>query len=300
VFAFGIVECNRAAVPPQPVCALIFISSHFSGERMANNLLQKWAGKWALITGASAGIGLEIAKQLAAGGANLVLTARRTDRLEHLASEVSSKYGVRVEVFAADLAEPGAPSTIHAFTAGRRLEIEFLVNNAGFGAFGYIHEIDSTRLAEMIQVNCAGVVVLTQLYAREMIARRRGDILIVSSVAAFQPVPFTSVYAATKAFDLLFSEGIAEELRPFGVNVCALCPGSTTTEFQSVARQPDRAFRSPETAEKVARVGLEGMAQGKTYVISGGKNWLMVQAERLSPRRFIASMAGKVMRPPSA
>lgn len=267
---------------------------------MANKLLQKWAGKWALVTGASAGIGLEIARQLAAGGANLVVTARRTDRLEHLASEVSSKYGVHVEVFAADLAEPGAPTTIHAFTVSRRLEIELLVNNAGFGAFGYIHEIDSARLAEMIQVNCTGVAVLTQLFAREMIARRHGDILIVSSVAAFQPVPFTSAYAATKGFDLLFSEGIAEELRPFGVNVCALCPGPTATEFQSIARQPDQALRSPETTEKVARVGLKGMAEGKTCVISGGKNWLMVQAERLSPRRLTASMAAKMMRPPSA
>ena len=267
---------------------------------MANDLLQKWAGKWALVTGASAGIGLEIAKQLAAGGANLVLTARRTARLEDLASEVSSKYGVQVEIFAADLAEPGAPCDIHAFTAARGLEIELLVNNAGFGAFGYIQEIDSKRLSEMVQVNCTAVVVLTQIYAREMIARRHGDILIVSSVAGFQPVPFTSVYAATKAFDLLFSEGIAEELRPFGINVCALCPGPTTTEFQFVARQPSAALRSPETAEKVARVGLEGMAKGKTYVISGGKNWVIVQAERLSPRRLIASMAAKVMRPPSA
>lgn len=266
---------------------------------MENNSVQKWAGKWALVTGASAGIGLEIARQLAAAGTNLVLTARRTDRLEHLAAELSSKHSVRVEVFAADLAESGAPATIHAFTTGRCLEIELLVNNAGFGAFGYIHEIDPARLSEMIQVNCTSVAALTQLYARGMIARRHGDILIVSSVAAFQPVPFNSAYAATKAFDLLFSEGIAEELRPFGVNVCALCPGSTTTEFQSVARQPDRTFRSPETAEKVARVGLEGMAQGKTYVISGSKNWLMVQAERLSPRRFTASMAAKVMHPPS-
>jgi len=121
--------------------------------------------------------------------------------------------------------------------------------------------------------------------------------LIVSSVAAFQPVPFNSAYAATKAFDLLFAEGIAEELRPFGVNVCALCPGSTTTEFQNVAQQPDRTFRSPETAEKVARVGLEGMARGDTFVISGGKNRLMVELERLAPRRFVAKMAAKVMQP---
>jgi uncharacterized protein len=259
--------------------------------------VKKWSGKWALVTGASAGIGFELARQLAAAGANLVLTARRTDRLQELAAQINAKHAVKVEIFAADLTRPGAPAEIHAFTTSRGLEIELLVNNAGFGAFGYVHEIEPPRMAEMIQVNCTAVVALTQLYATEMVARHHGDILIVSSVAAFQPVPFNSVYAATKAFDLLFSEGIAEELRPFGVNVSALCPGSTTTEFQSVARQPDRVFRSAETAEKVARVGLEGMAQGKTYVISGGKNWLMIQAERLSPRRFTAAMAAKMMRP---
>jgi short-subunit dehydrogenase len=256
---------------------------------MAGTSIKKWSAKWALVTGASAGIGLELARQLAAAGANLVLTARRTDRLQELATDLAAKHSVRVEIFAADLTQPGAPAEIHGFTTGRKLEIELLINNAGFGAFGYIHQIDAHTLAKMIQVNCTAVVALTQLYAAEMVARHHGDILIVSSVAAFQAVPFNSAYAATKAFDLLFSEGIAEELREFGVNVSALCPGSTTTEFQSVARQPDRVFRSAETAEKVARVGLEGMA--------GGKNRAMIQAERLSPRRFTASMAAKMMRP---
>jgi short-subunit dehydrogenase len=130
-----------------------------------------------------------------------------------------------------------------------------------------------------------------------MVKRGHGDIMIVSSVAAFQPVPFNSAYAATKAFDLIFAEGIAEEVRPFGVNVCALCPGATTTEFQEVAQQPDRIFRDPETPEKVARVGLEALAAGKSYVISGLKNNLMVESERIAPRSFIAKMAAKMMRP---
>ena len=264
---------------------------------MADTSIKKWSGKWALVTGASAGIGLELARQLGAARANLVLTARRTDRLQELAAEITARHPVKIECYAADLTDPGAPAGIHNFTSTLKIEIELLINNAGFGAFGCIHDIRPVTLAEMIQVNCSAVVALTHLYASEMVARRHGDIMIVSSVAAFQPVPFNSTYAATKAFDLLFSEGIAEELRELGVNVCALCPGSTTTEFQSVARQPDRVFRSPETAEKVARVGLAGMAAGKTYVISGGKNWAMVQAERLSPRRFTASMAAKMMRP---
>src|SRR5690348_1215532 len=259
--------------------------------------VKKWAGKWALVTGASAGIGEELARQLAAAGTHLVLTARRADRLQALASDFLSRYGTKVEVVSADLTQTAAPAEIYSFTSARGIEIELLVNNAGFGAFGYVHKVPTARIAEMIQVNCTAVVALTQLYVPQMIARQRGDVLIVSSVAAFQPVPFNSAYAATKAFDLLFAEGIAEELRPFGVNVCALCPGSTTTEFQNVAQQPDRTFRSPETAEKVARVGLEGMARGDTFVISGGKNRLMVELERLAPRRFVAKMAAKVMQP---
>lgn len=149
----------------------------------------------------------------------------------------------------------------------------------------------------MVQVNCTAVVQLTRLYIPAMVERRHGDILIVASTAAFQAVPFISAYAATKAFDLIFAEGIAEELRQFGVCVCALCPGSTNTEFQQIANQPDRVFRMAETAEKVARVGLEGLAAGKSCVISGSKNRAMVTAERIAPRRFVARMAAKMMRP---
>lgn len=264
---------------------------------MPGNSIDRWKGKWALVTGASAGIGWELAKQLAAAGASLVLTARRTDRLRKLASDLSAKHGIKAEAFAADLAQPGAPREIFAFTTGKGIEVELLINNAGFGIFGYTHENDESRLLEMVQVNCSAVVHLTRLYTPPMVERRHGDVMIVASTAAFQAVPFISAYAATKAFDLIFAEGIAEELRPFGVRVCALCPGSTTTEFQQVAQQPDRAFRVAETADKVARVGLEGLAAGKSCVISGGRNRMMVEAERLAPRRFIAKMAAKMMRP---
>jgi hypothetical protein len=264
---------------------------------VSGNSPNKWAGKWALVTGASAGIGLALAEELAAGGTHLVLTARRIDRLQRMAADLSAKHGIKVEVFASDLTRSEAPSEILGFTNGKGIEVELLVNNAGFGAFGYLHEIPEPRMLEMIQVNCSAVVELTRLYVPAMVGRRHGDVLIVASIAGFQAVPFNSVYAATKAFDLIFAEGIAEELREFGVHVCALCPGSTTTEFQSVAQQPDRVFRSAETAEKVARVGLAGLAQGKTCVISGAKNRLMLGGERLAPRRFIARMAAKMMRP---
>ena len=173
------------------------------------------------------------------GGANLVLTARRTDRLEKLAAELSSKHGVRGRgVRRRPDSQPGAAREIHAFTTGKGIDVELLINNAGFGAFGYTHEIEESRLLDMIQVNCSAVVHLTRLYLPAMVERRHGDILIVASTAAFQAVPFISAYAATKAFDLIFAEGIAEESRRFGVRVCALCPGSTNTEFQQVAKQP--------------------------------------------------------------
>jgi len=264
---------------------------------VSNDWRKRWTGKWALVTGASAGIGRALAEELASGGAHLVLTARRVDRLEGLATLLKAKYQTRTEIVAADLTQPKASRAIYDFTRSKGIQIDLLVNNAGFGAFGYIQEIQEDRLLEMIQVNCAAVVQLTRLYIPEMVERRAGDILIVSSVAAFQALPFNAVYAATKAFDLLFAEGIAEEVGKFGVRVCALCPGSTTTEFQQVAEQPDRIFRVAETAEKVARVGLEGLAAGKSSVISGRKNWWMVQAERLAPRRFVVRSAGKMMAP---
>jgi short-subunit dehydrogenase len=272
-------------------------TSRQPGSKSTPKWAKRWAQKWSLVTGASAGIGLALTEQLAAAGSNLVLTARRTDRLQKLAADLAAQHGVRIEVFGADLVRPEAPNEIFAFTKARNLDIELLVNNAGFGAFGNNHEIPEPRLSEMIQVNCSAVVHLTRLFVPAMVERRHGDVLIVASVAAFQAVPFNSVYAATKAFDLIFSEGIAEELRPFGVRVCALCPGSTTTEFQQVAGQPDRVFRSAETADKVARVGLEGLASGKTCVISGAMNRLMVEAERLAPRPFVAKMAAKMMKP---
>jgi short-subunit dehydrogenase len=264
---------------------------------VAHDALKTWAGKWALITGASAGIGFEFAKLLAAGGANLVLTARRADRLQKLAAELSAQHRVQVEVFSADLVGAEAPIEIHKFTSGKNIEVELLVNNAGFGAFGYAHEIPVEKMLEMIQVNCSAVVHLTRLYLPAMVGRKHGDILIGASLAAFQAVPFNSVYAATKAFDLLFAEGIAEEVRDFDVRVCALCPGTTHTEFRQVADQPERAFRSAETAEKVARVGLEAIAAGKSYVISGFMNKLMKEGQRLAPRRFVTQTAAKMMRP---
>jgi short-subunit dehydrogenase len=260
--------------------------------------MERWRGKWAVVTGASAGIGAELAKQLAAGGANLVLTARRRERLEQLAGELSTRHGVKVEALAADLAGPAVPAEIFAHTQGKGIAVELLANNAGFGVYGPFHSQDIGRQLEMVQVNVAAVVHLTHLYLRPMVERRHGDILIVASTAGFQGVPYITTYAATKGFDLLFAEGLGQEMRQYGIHVCALCPGSTSTEFQRVAGQPDRFFRRAETAEKVARVGLEALAKGKSYVISGLPNYLSVQAQRLVPRPLVTRVAAKMFEPP--
>jgi hypothetical protein len=257
----------------------------------------QWRGKWALITGASAGIGVALAKELAAGDANLVLTARRQDRLEELSRELSAKHKIKTSVFAADLADATAPEKIYAFTREQGISIELLINNAGFGAYGELPSVEVRRLLDMVQVNCAAVVHLTRLYLPQMVARRSGDILILASTAAFQAVPYISTYAATKAFDLLFAEGLAEEMKQYGIRVCALCPGSTESEFHVVAGQ-EKFMRKAETAEKVAHTGLNALASGKSYVISGLGNYLGALGERLVPRRIVTRIAANMFKPP--
>jgi short-subunit dehydrogenase len=246
--------------------------------------MHHWSGKWALVTGASAGIGLEFARLLAAGKSNLILSARRADRLNALADDLRVLHEVSVETCPADLAEPEAPRALFDFAAGKGIPVDLLINNAGFGAYGAIHTVPLSRLLDMVQVNCSAVLALAHLFLQPMVERRRGDILIVASTAGFQAVPYNATYAATKSFDLLLAEALAYELRPRGIRVCALCPGPTSTEFHSVSGSPVRGARVVETPEKVVRVGLEALASGKSYVISGGMNNATVHLQRIVPR----------------
>jgi short-subunit dehydrogenase len=257
-----------------------------------------WRDKWALITGASAGIGQAFAEELAAGGTHLVLTARRGDRLQQIAKALAAQHQIKAEVFVADLAEPGAPQMIFDFTKSKHIEVELLINNAGFGGYSEFAKEDAQRLRDMVQVNCSAVVCLTRLYLPEMIARKHGDILILASTASFQGVPYISTYAATKAFDLIFAEGLAEEVKPYGVRVCALCPGSTESEFHEVANQQQFAAKQKqETAEKVSHTGLRALAAGKSYVISGLGNYLGAHLQRLVPRRLVTKIVAGMFRP---
>jgi short-subunit dehydrogenase len=260
--------------------------------------MNHWQGKWALITGASAGIGAALARELAAGGTNLILTARRRDRLAGLANELSAKHDIRTLVCVADLAQPFGPQEIFAFTESKNIAVDLLVNNAGFGVYGEFQKARLDRLVEMVQVNVSAVVHLTHLFLPGMIDRKSGDILIVASTAAFQAVPYITTYAATKSFDLQFAEGLAEEVRQYGIRVCALCPGSTESEFLDVAGQRHHTRRPQETAKKVARVGLAGLAAGKSSVISGFTNWLGAETVRFVPRRMVTRIAGGMFRPP--
>jgi len=256
-----------------------------------------WRDRWGLVTGASAGIGVALVRELAAAGVHLVLTARRVDRLEELARELREKHKVRTEIFAADLARPEAPQQIFDFTEKRGIAIELLINNAGFGQYGEFPQVETQRLPDMLQVNCSAVVHLTRLYLPGMVQRRQGDVLILASTASFQAVPYISTYAATKAFDLLLAEGLAEEMKPHGIRVCALCPGSTESEFHTVAGQQKFTGKNMESAEKVARTGLQALAAGKSYVISGFGNYLGAQSQRIVPRRLVSKIAAKLFRP---
>jgi short-subunit dehydrogenase len=260
-------------------------------------MISEWKGKWALVTGASAGIGVALAEELAAGGTHLVLTARRLDRLQEVADGMRKKHGIQTHVVAADLAKREAPREIFEFTKEKGLRIDLLINNAGFGQYGELPQVETQRLLDMVEVNCTAVVHLTRLFLPEMVARRSGDILILASTAAFQAVPYISTYAATKAFDLFFAEGLAEEMKPHGIRVCALCPGSTESEFHAVADQEQFTARNMEPADKVARTGLQALAAGKSYVISGLGNYLGAHSQRLVPRRLVTRVAANMFRP---
>ena len=258
-----------------------------------------WRGKWALVTGASSGIGWALAEELAAGGAHLVLTARRRRRLTQLRKSLRTAHGVQVEVLAADLSQPEAPEKIFAFTNERGIAVELLVNNAGVGSYGEFRASDRPRELEIVQVNCSAVVHLTHLYLPGMVERRSGDILIVASTGAYQGVPYMATYAASKGFDLLFAEALAEEVKSYGLRVCALCPGPTVSEFQKVAGVPEQlAAGMEEGAHQVARIGLRALAAGEHSVISGLTNWLGVEVQRIAPRRFVTYAAEKLFRPP--
>jgi short-subunit dehydrogenase len=229
-----------------------------------------------LVTGASSGIGADIARQLADRGHGVTLVARREEKLRELADEIISRTGVRVEVVTCDVSDETSRDLMIAEVEKRGLIVEVLVNNAGFGTAGPFTEIDKEREVELVRTNIEAVVAFCGEYAPQMAARERGAILNTASTAAFQPLPIQATYAASKAFVLSFSEALHEELGAHGISVTALCPGPVATEFVEVAGMTDDASGLPKfmwsTAEDVARAGVKGLEKGKRVVVPGALN----------------------------
>lgn len=248
----------------------------------------------ALITGASTGIGYEMAKIFAARGYDLIVVARTAKHLKNLHKHLSPL--VTVTDIAMDLSEPKAAKTLFAKTQKLKLQVDVLVNNAGFGTSGEFVELELARELQEVDLNVRALVELSHIYGAEMAKRKSGKILNVASTAAFQPGPYMSVYYATKAFVLSFSEGLYEELKKKGVQVSVLCPGATITEFANTAgTAKSRLFTSkllkPATAESVAIYGVNKFLKGKLIIIPGLINKLLVQGNRIGARALVRKIA---------
>ncbi|EPG67836.1 SDR family oxidoreductase [Leptospira wolffii] len=251
--------------------------------------------KTALITGATVGIGYEIAKLAAQDGYDLILVARNQKSLASAKKELE-KLGAGVEILSADLSDPKSPKKIYDFAKKKKAIVDLLVNNAGFGTNGKFHALDLKEELNLIQVNVTSLVELTHLFLKDMRDRHSGKILNVASTAAFQPGPMMTNYYASKAYVLYFSEGIAEEVRKDGVTVTCLCPGPTKTEFFKRAEMDGSAILNSglvpkANASDVAKIGYEAVKSGRTVVVSGIANKLMAQSVRISPRFLVRKLA---------
>ncbi|MBA3645225.1 MAG: SDR family oxidoreductase [Gemmatimonadaceae bacterium] len=250
----------------------------------------------ALITGASVGIGMELARVFARNRYDLVLVSRRADALEAVAGRLEGEFGISAATFAADLGDAAAPGSILDFCANEKFTIDMLVNNAGVGLGGEFGESDINRQLNIINVNISALTHLTGLFLPQMMLRRSGRILNVASTAAFQPGPLMAVYYASKAYVLSFSEALAEELRNTGVTVTALCPGPTKTEFAATAEiESTRLFNSVVTdAAGVAEFGYQATMGGKRVAIPGMMNKIVAQSNRFTPR-FLATKVVRML-----
>lgn len=263
--------------------------------------MQALAGKTALVTGASTGIGAALARQLASQGVHLVLVARSQERLQALAQELGTRHGVRARALAADLAQPGCGAALLARVQALGEAVDILVNNAGFGTYGPFEDIAPEAEQAEIALNVAAVVDLTHAFLPAMLARGKGTVLNVASTAAFQPTAYLAVYGATKAFVLSFSEALWAEYRGRGVHVAALCPGAVETAFISGLGDPGvrntPVFASTLSPEAVALRAVHALHGASPTHIIGAKNWLMAQSARITPRRVVAMVGAALMRP---
>jgi len=252
----------------------------------------------ALITGASGGIGYELAKLFARDHHNLVLVARSGEKLAKFADELQTQLGISVKVIPLDLTAAPAPQFLFDQLRRESIAIDILANNAGYGIMGEFAKTPTEESLGQIQLNIMALTELTRLFVGPMIERRSGKIMNVASTAGFQPGPLMAVYYATKAYVISFSEALANELQDSGVTVTCLCPGATDTGFQRRAGTENTLLFQklrPMDAETVARDGYRGMMAGKTLVISGFRNWLLAEATRFGPRKLVTAVSRKVM-----
>jgi short-subunit dehydrogenase len=259
---------------------------------MAN--IQEFNGRWALVTGASAGIGAALARELARHGAKIILTARRKGRLETLAAELAAK-GTEVRIVVADLNDPAAPQQIYDATEG--LQVDILVNNAGLGQYGSFHLSPIEQELSQVRVNCEAMVRLTRLFVPHMVERRGGWVLIVASTASYQPLPYFATYAASKAFDRFFALGLAGEVARYGVKVTALCPGPTESEFFTVSRAGAFRTRKVQPTPDVARLGVAALVRGRRTIIPNFAGRLGANLVRFLPVGLITYFVEKGARP---
>lgn len=253
--------------------------------------------QYALITGASSGIGEGFGRALARRGRSLILVARSADKLEALARVLRAAHSVDVVVLPSDLSVRGAPAALAKQLAERGLQVDLLINNAGFGARGLFWDLSLDRQLQMIRLNVAALVDLTYLQLPPMVAARRGTILNVSSTAGFQPMPYTAVYGATKAFVTSFSEALREELREFGVKVVTLCPGGTRTNFFQASGYERPGLLAMMEVERVVEMGLRALESSGGIAIPGFVNKLLQWSQRLVPRSFVVKFTARMYRP---
>lgn len=253
--------------------------------------------KTALITGASSGIGAEFAQELAERGYNLILVARSQEKLHRLAQELEKEFKIQAEVIVQNLTVATASQSVYQQVEEKGITVDLLINNAGFGDYGTFTDRELSRQVEMIQLNVTALVELTYLFLPAMKQRGAGGIINVASIAAFQPLPYLSVYAATKAFVLSFSESLWAENKEAGVKILALCPGPTESEFFKVAQFPDSlSSNQPNyaTAEEVVKDALEALEKNNPNVVTGGlSNKIIVNLSRFFPREFLLSAVEK-------
>jgi len=252
----------------------------------------------ALITGASNGIGLELAKIHASTGGDLVLVARNTAKLEELKTTLESQYNVTVHVIGKDLSSPHSAQEIFAETSRQNIQIDYLINNAGFGDYGMFAETDWNREEQMINLNMTTLTLFTKLYLQDMLKRGRGKIMNVASTAAFQSGPTMAVYCATKAYVLSFSEAVSNEVKDKGITVTTLCPGATETGFQAAGGLDDSPLfngKKLPTAREVATYGYAAMIKGKTVAIHGIMNAILAGSVRFMPRSIVLKISRKIL-----